>query len=87
MLTVIMLSVVAPFLALFFVSVNKLELYEETTFQYQIKFVTDDYLQIYKTLLLFTNIVTLNTNVFTSIKVIKNTYVQTQSYKNANSIH
>jgi hypothetical protein len=34
--------------------------------------------QMYKTLQLFTTIFTLNTNKFTSIKVIKNTYVQTQ---------
>ncbi len=34
---------------------------------------------MYKTVWLFINTFTLSTNVFTSIKVIKNTYVQTQS--------
>jgi len=35
------------------------------------KFITDDYLHMYKTLQLFTKIFTLDTNIFTSIKVIK----------------
>ena len=43
-------------------------LYEKTTCKLQIKFMTDNYLQMCKT---FTNIFTLNTNIFTSIKVIK----------------
>ncbi len=38
--------------------------------QFEIKFTTDDYLQMYKTLQLFTNTFTSNTNKFTSIKVI-----------------
>ncbi len=37
-----------------------------------------NFLQMYKTLQLFTNIFTLNTKIFTSIKVIKNTYVHKQ---------
>jgi hypothetical protein len=55
-------------------------MYEKTTCQFQIKFVAEDYLKMYKTLQPFTNIFTLNTNKFTTIKVIKNTHVQTQSY-------
>ncbi len=50
---------------------------DKTTFQFQIKRITDDYLQRYKTLKLFTNTFTFNrvTNIFTSIKVIlKNMY-------------
>jgi hypothetical protein len=41
-------------------------LYKKATCQFQIKFITDDYLQKYKTLQLFAN-----------IKVIKNTNAQT----------
>ncbi len=46
---------------------------------------------MYKTFQQFTNIFTsttiiFNTNEFISIKIIKNTYVQTQSYKNAKFI-
>jgi len=59
---------------------NLEHLYEKTTYQFQIKFITDDYVQLYKTLQLFTNTFTINTNKFISIKVIKYTYVQTQSY-------
>jgi hypothetical protein len=55
-------------------------LYKKTTCPFEIKFSTDDYLQMYKTLQIFTNTFTLNTNKFTSIKVIKNPNVQTQSY-------
>ncbi len=55
-----------------------IHLYDKTTCKFQIKFGNDDYLQIYKTLQLFTSLFTLNTNIFTSIKVIKNTNVQTQ---------
>ncbi len=50
-----------------------LGLYEKTTCQVYIKFITDDYLPMYNTLQLFTNI-------FTSIKVTKSTSVQTQKY-------
>ncbi len=42
--------------------------------------LSDDYLQMYKTLQLFTNTFTYITNTFTRIKVIKSTSVQTQSY-------
>ncbi len=55
-------------------------LYKKTTCQFQIKFITEDHLQVYKILQLFTNSFTFNTNKFASIKEIKNTYVQTQSY-------
>ncbi len=55
-------------------------MYEKTTCQFQIKFIPEDYLQMYKTVNLFTNTFTFNTNKFASIKVIKNTCVQTQSY-------
>jgi hypothetical protein len=55
-------------------------LYKKTLCQFQIKFITDDYLQMCKTLQLFTNSFTFNAIYFTSIKVIKNPYVQTQSY-------
>ncbi len=62
-------------------------MHKKTNGQFQIKFITGDYLQLYKTLQLFTNTLqvftntfTCNTNKFTTIKVIKNTYVQTQSY-------
>jgi hypothetical protein len=47
--------------------------------QFHIKFITKDYLQIYKTLQPFTNTITFNTNKFTSIKDINNTSVQTQN--------
>jgi hypothetical protein len=46
----------------------------------------NDYFQIYKTLQLFTSVITLNTNIFTSIKIIKNTcthiYTDTKAIKN-----
>ncbi len=50
-----------------------------TTCQFQTKCTTDNHLQMYKTLQLFMNTLTLNTNIFTGIKVIKHTYVQTQT--------
>jgi hypothetical protein len=53
--------------------VHAICVYEKTTCQSYIKFISDDYFQIYKTLQLFTHIITLNTNILTSIKVIKNT--------------
>jgi hypothetical protein len=59
-------------------------MYEKTTCQFQIKFISEDYLQVYKTVNLFTNTFTFNTNKFASIKVIKNTCVQTQVIKNTN---
>ncbi len=64
--------------------------YEKTTCQNQIKFISDNYFQIYKTLHLFTSITTLNTNTFTSIKVTKNTgthsYTDTKVIKNSELI-
>ena len=50
-------------------------MFEKTACQFQIKFITGDYLQMYKTLQLFTNTFTLNTNKFTSIKIIKKTHM------------
>jgi hypothetical protein len=43
------------------------KMYGKTTCQFQIKFITEDYLQMYKTLQLFTNTFSFNTNNFTSI--------------------
>jgi len=54
-------------------------LYEKTTCLFQIKFIAEDYLKMYKTLQLFSNTFTFNINNFAS-KVIKNKQVQTQSY-------
>ncbi len=53
-------------------------MHEKTTFQFQMKFITYDYLQMYKTLQLFTNIFTLITNIFDTINIIKNAFVLTQ---------
>jgi hypothetical protein len=50
-----------------------LNLLEKTTCQIQIKCITDNCLQMYKTSQPFTNTFTFNTNNYTSIKVIKNT--------------
>ncbi len=55
-------------------------LYKKTFCQFQIKFITDDYLQMCKTLQLFTNSFTFNSIYFTSIKVIKNTYVKNVNF-------
>jgi hypothetical protein len=46
-------------------------LYKKTNCQFQIKFTAKDYLQMYKTLQLLTNIFTFNTNKFKSVKAIK----------------
>ncbi len=55
-------------------------MHEKTTCQFQIKFITHDFLQMYKTLQLLSNI-------FTSIKLIENAYVpQTKVIKNAKRI-
>jgi hypothetical protein len=48
-------------------------MHKTTTCQFKIKFNTEDYLLLYKTLQLFANIFTFNTNKFTSIEYIKNT--------------
>jgi hypothetical protein len=53
---------------------------QKTTGQFQIKFIIYDYLQMYKTLQLFTNTFTFNTNIFASIRLIKNTCAHIQSY-------
>ncbi len=57
-----------------------MHVYKQTTSQFQIKFITDDYLQMCNTLQLFTNTFTFNTNKYKIIKVIQNTHVQAQSY-------
>jgi hypothetical protein len=54
------------------------EVYDKATCQNKIMFFGNSYLQMYKTLKLFTNLFTLNTNIFTRIKVIRNTYIRTQ---------
>ncbi len=45
------------------------------------KFTTDCYLQIDRTLQLYTNTFTFNTTNFTCIKVIKNTFTDTKLFK------
>jgi hypothetical protein len=50
---------------------SQIVVYEKTTCQYQMKFITKEYCQMYKTLYLFTNTFTFNINNFASIKVIK----------------
>ncbi len=47
---------------------------------YKIKFISDDYLQMYKTLQLFTSLFTIITNIFTSIKVINRAKIYRHSY-------
>ncbi len=63
---------------------NVFDMYEKTTCQSQIKFISDDCFQKYKTFQLFTSLFTTNTNIFISIKVIKDTY--THIYINTNII-
>ncbi len=46
-------------------------MYEKTSCQNQIKFITDDYLQVYKLLQLFTSSL-IEINIFTNTKVNKN---------------
>ncbi len=54
------------------------------------KFISDDYLHMHKTFQLFTSVIIANTNIFTSIKVIKSTqthiYTKTAFIKNAKLI-
>jgi hypothetical protein len=63
---------------------------EKTTCQDQIKFISDNYFQMYKILQLFTSLITLSTNIFTSIKVIENActhiYTDTKVIRNAELI-
>ncbi len=51
------------------------------------KFISDGYFQMYQALHLFTSSITLNINIFTNIKVIKNTcthiYTSTKVIDNA----
>ena len=58
-------------------------LYEKTTCQFQIKFITKAYLQMYKTLQLYLHF---NKNKFTSIKVIKTQMYRHKVIKNAKLI-
>ncbi len=51
--------------------------------QFYIKFISNDYLQMYKTLQQLTSTFPLNTNIFTSIKVI---FTDTKVTKNARLI-
>ncbi len=56
-------------------------MYEKTTCQNYIKFISVDYLQLDIVLQLFTSSFTVNTNIFTSIKVVKthlHIFMQTQ---------
>ncbi len=53
-------------------------MHKTTTFKFKIKFITEDYLVAYKTLQLFANTFTFNTNKLTCMEVIKNTCVQAQ---------
>ncbi len=73
-------TVIESCVAHFHYDLKSIIVYENTTCQFQIKFITEDYLQLYKYLQLFTNTFTLNINICTGIKVIKSTYIQTQSY-------
>jgi hypothetical protein len=62
------------------------KMYEKTTCQFQIKFITEDYLQMYKTLQLFTNTFSFNTNNFSSIKFLKRTHADTKFLKMPSSL-
>jgi len=44
---------------------------EKTACQDKIKFISDDYLKMCKTLKLLASLITLNKNLFTSIKLLK----------------
>jgi hypothetical protein len=57
---------------------SQIVVYEKTTCQYQMKFINNDYCQMFKTLQVFTY--TFNINNFASIKVNKNKYTQAKSY-------
>ncbi len=70
----------------FFVTQALNKLYEKTTCQFQIKFITEDYLQMYKTLQIFTNTFTFITNKFTSIKVTINTWTGAKLSKMPSSL-
>jgi hypothetical protein len=57
--------------------------YKKTTSRFQIKFIGDNYLQMCKILQLFNSLITLNTNIFKNIEVIKkhwHIFSRTQSY-------
>ncbi len=86
MLNVFMLNVLMLNIFMLNVFMLRVIIVQKTTCQLQIKFITDNYLQMHVKLQLFTSTFTYNTNKFTSFKVIKNTNVQTQSYKNAKLI-
>ncbi len=55
---------------------------EKATCHYQIKFISDDFVQMYKTLQLFTSLIRLSTKIFTSIEKIKtHVHILTQTQK------
>ncbi len=62
-------------------------LYKKTACKDKIKFINDHYSQMYKTLQLFTSLITSKTNIFTSIKAIENActhiYADTKVIQNA----
>ncbi len=57
-----------------------------TTCPFKLKFIIVDYLQSYKTLQLFENIFTFNTNKFTTINVKKHTCTDTEVLKMLRSL-
>jgi hypothetical protein len=63
----------------FFLSQSKL-VYEKTSCHNYIKFISDNYLLVNKTLQLFASLFTLNTNTFKSITVIKRHIYRQKSY-------
>jgi hypothetical protein len=54
--------------------------YEKTACQNLIKFISGNYLQLFKTLSVFTQLFTINTNIFTDIAVIKTHIYRHKSY-------
>ncbi len=65
-------------------------MHEKTFCQNYIKFMSNDYFQMHKTLQLLISLITLNTNIFMCIKVIKKTcthiYTNTKVIENAQLI-
>ncbi len=55
--------------------------YEKTTCEDWIKFISDDYLQMYKTLQLFMSLITFNTNDLQASKLLKCMYTYLQRQK------
>jgi len=61
-------------------------MYKKTTCQCQIKFITDNYLQMYKTLQLFTNTLNLIQTYLQTSKLLKTHMYMHKDIKNANLI-